>query len=113
MNDTLSRRRLRVFISYQRTASAMLATLIAKELEDKGIKVFVDTRTVDSGGPFPDRLLRAIEDADVFICLLGDTTFESEWVRREISHAYGLHKPLIPVFQEKYVMPEPIPSEQI
>ena len=95
----------RIFISYRRKPSAMLATLLARELKPRGIDAFVDTRRTDGGGPFPDRLLRAIEAADVFVCLLGEDTLDSEWVRREIQHAHNLGKILIPVFQERYAPP--------
>ena len=95
----------RIFISYRRKPSAMLATLLARELKPRGIDAFVDTRRTDGGGPFPDRLLRAIEAADVFVCLLGEDTLASEWVRREIQHAHNLGKILIPVFQESYTPP--------
>ncbi|MCC6613108.1 MAG: SUMF1/EgtB/PvdO family nonheme iron enzyme [Anaerolineae bacterium] len=102
------------FISYRRVESAALATLIAVTLQDKhGIEVFVDTRSTDGGGLFPDRLRRAIEHCDVFVCLLGATTLESAWVMEEIEHAHNLRKTMIPVFQERYVPPNPIPSVHV
>ena len=91
-----------VFISYQRKPSAMLAKLIAKELRDLGIEVYLDTERMDSAGAFPTRLVDAIRASDVFVCLVGDTTFESEWVRREIETAHKHNRPMIPVFQESY-----------
>jgi formylglycine-generating enzyme required for sulfatase activity len=103
----------RIFVSYRRADSSMLAALIAKDLKAKGITVFVDTRSVDGAGPFPTRLLEAIEDADVFVCLLGATTLDSEWVRKEIEHAHAKNKPMIPVFQEKYLAPNPVPNTAI
>ncbi len=105
------------FISYRRTTSAMLAYLLGRELEARGIKTYVDVRQDDgSPGLFPDRLLRAIEEHDVFICLVADKTFESAWVRREVEHAHSLGKPMIPVLQESFTHlsppPEP-PTEHI
>lgn len=92
-----------VFISYRRTPSAMLATLIARELQARGINTYLDTRQTDGGGPFPQRLLAAIEQQDVFLCLVAEGTFESNWVQREIAHAHSIGKVMIPVFQESYV----------
>ncbi len=103
----------RVFISYRRKDSATLATLLAKELERQRMRVFVDTRSIDGGGPFPDRLRRAIAECEVFVCLLGATTLESRWVREEIAYAHQLNKVMLPVFQEKYVPPDPIPDEHV
>ena len=92
-----------VFISYQRRPSAMLANLIARELRERHhIDVYIDTERMDTAGDFPTRLNDAIRNSDVFVCLVGDTTFESEWVNREIENAHELGKPMIPVFQESY-----------
>src|SRR5690349_19933337 len=103
----------KAFISYRRADSSSLATLLAVRLEQSKIEAFVDTRSIDGGGPFPDRLRRAIEAADVFVCLLGATTLDSEWVREEIRHAHSLGKVLIPVFQERYVAPDPVHHEHV
>lgn len=97
----------RVFLSYQRGPSSGWAVLIAKELEkEHDIAAFVDTRQLDGAMTFPKRLQNAIEDCTVFICLLADTTLESNWVQKEIKLAYELGKPMIPLFQEAYVRPE-------
>src|SRR5437773_406572 len=96
--------KITVFVSYRRRESATLATLFAREMEARGIKnVFVDTRVTDGAGPFPNRLLAAIEACQVFVCLLGAETLNSDWVRKEIEHAHTLGKPMLPVFQETYV----------
>jgi hypothetical protein len=102
---------INVFASYQRHSSAMLANLIREKLLGKGIKVFVDTYDMDYSGEFPELLRREIEQAQVFLCLLGATTLESKWVLEEIEYASSIKKTLIPVFQEDYVSPkEPIPT---
>lgn len=67
------------------------------------IDAYVDTTRTDSTRvQFPQRLMQAIADAPTFILLLGDTTLESEWVKKEIQRAYELQKHCIPVFQESY-----------
>jgi serine/threonine protein kinase len=103
----------RIFISYRRSPSAMLANYIALRLQEHEIDTYVDTRKLDGGDPFPDRLLHAIDDADVFVCLLADSTFASEWVRREITYANAQGKPLIPVFQESYEGTEDLSDDHI
>jgi len=103
----------RVFISYRRADSSSLAYLVSRELELRGIDCFLDTRNIDGGGPFPDRLRHAIDEAQVVLVLLGATTFESEWVREEIKHAHEHGKLLIPIFQERYTTSDPIPDEHV
>jgi len=92
----------RVFISYRRKPSAILAQLIVRDLKERQIEAYLDIERNETAGAFPLRLQQAIEEADVFICLLGEDTFESEWVRTEIEQAARLNKPMIPVFQESY-----------
>jgi hypothetical protein len=110
---TVASRKPSAFISYRRRSSALLATLIAKELKARGIEVFVDTRQADGAGPFPERLLHAIGLYDIFVCLVADNTFESDWVLREVDHAHQLAKPMIPIFQESYAAPIHIPGESV
>jgi serine/threonine-protein kinase len=98
-----------VFISYRRKPSAILAQLLNRDLKDKGIEVYLDTERLDTAGAFPDRLLQAIEQVDVFVCLVGEDTFGSAWVLREVEHAHKLGKPMIPVFQESF---QPFPLDQ-
>jgi formylglycine-generating enzyme required for sulfatase activity len=101
------------FISYRRTPSAPVATALQSKLESKyGFDAYVDTTRTDSTRVrFPERLMRAIADAPVFICLLGERdgqhTLESDWVLKEIQQAYDLRKFCIPVFQESY---RPLPD---
>jgi serine/threonine protein kinase len=97
-----------IFLSYRRDESAMAARVLATELEGKhGVSVFLDTERVDTAVPFPDELERAIAKSDIFLCLLGKTTLASAWVQTEIDLAWKLKKPMIPVFQERFVAPKP------
>ncbi len=99
--------KLNVFISYQRDQSAAWANLLAGDLaREHGIFAFVDTQRKDSAGQFPPKLKKAIEDCDVFICLLAKKTLQSKWVQTEIRLACENGKPMVPVFQEGFVKPD-------
>jgi hypothetical protein len=95
------------FLSYRRKPSAALSQLIKEKLEMRhGLSIYLDVARADSTQVmFPERLMTAIKDSRCFICLLGDTTLESEWVQKEIQRAYDLKKLCIPVFQESYQPP--------
>jgi len=92
------------FISYRRLPSFPLASLIQEKLKNTHqISAYVDvTRTDGARVKFPERLMQAIADAPIFVCLLGRGTLDSEWVLKEIREAHRLEKPCIPVFQEKF-----------
>jgi hypothetical protein len=93
----------RVFVSYRRQSGSGWANLITLQLKERhGIDAFLDTRALDSAGLFPERLRRAIESRDIFICLLAANTLESDHVRHEIRIAHANGKPMIPVLQESF-----------
>ncbi len=96
------------FISYRRQPSASLALLIQEKLKNQHkVDCYVDVTRADSSQvQFPERLMQAIDNAPVFICLLGDSTLDSEWVLKEIRKAHELKKFCIPVFQESYKAPQ-------
>jgi serine/threonine protein kinase len=91
-----------VFLSYQRDMSAGWANYFARELKDHGIATFLDVQQIDRAQQFPSRISRAIEECDVFVCLLGATTLQSAWVLEEIRQAHRCGKPMIPIFQESF-----------
>jgi serine/threonine protein kinase len=110
VSDPASRREgpARIFISYQRDSSSGWAVHFASELDRKHqIAAFVDTQRMDSAVRFPARLKRAIQDCDVFVCLLSGSTLQSKWVQEEIRLAWEKNKPMVPVFQESYSQPDP------
>jgi tetratricopeptide (TPR) repeat protein len=102
------------FISYRRKPSASLALLLQTKLKaDYKIDAYVDTTRTDSTQvKFPERLMQAIVDKKVFVCLLGEGTLDSEWVLKEIEQAFRHQKRCIPVFQESYAAPTN-PSEAV
>ena len=92
-----------VFVSYRRAPSSAWAMMIQRELHGKhGIKVYVDAQRLDGARQFPERIARAVEECDVFVCLLATGTLKSPWVREEIRIAHAHHRPMIPIFQESF-----------
>ena len=105
--DDRARARPRVFLSYQRSTGAILTLYLASQLQEKHeIDVFYDVSQVDRAARFPDRLAREVQRCDIFVCLLGESTLQSDWVRNEIQLAHAAGKPMIPVFQETYIVPD-------
>ena len=101
-----------VFLSYRRGNSLPLALLIETRLErDHGCEVFVDVTEAERAGELPEYLSRSIARSDVFVCLLGKTTLNSPWVKREMEMAYQAGKPMVPVFQESFREPRNLDQE--
>lgn len=109
-----------VFISYRREGGSEFARSVKAELEHEGYSVFLDFDELKDG-KFDQRILDAIEAAPVFIFILSPHSLdrcvnEDDWVRKEIEHAYGLGKHIIPVNKDGDFeglpsdLPEPVAS---
>jgi len=95
-----------VFISYRRDPSSGWAVLIAKTLKERyAIDSFVDTQRMDGAVQIPLKIQRAIQQCDLFVCLLARQTLKSAWVLEEIRLAAAADKPMIPVFHEGFKPP--------
>ena len=96
-----------VFLSYQRSAgSTPLAHMLRQGLMDKHqIACFLDSQDDSGAGSFPEELAEAIRACRVFVCLLANTTLESDWVRKEIEIAHAHGRRMIPVLLESFVPP--------
>ena len=99
-------RRPEVFLSYRRDVASGWAALFARELQHHGIGVFIDMQRRDKVVRFPSWLERAIENCDVFVCLLSGNTLDSKWVCEEIRLASKYGKPMVPVMHEDFTVPD-------
>jgi serine/threonine protein kinase len=91
-----------VFISYRRDPDAPLARLIKERLEENGFRAFLDVEGLDSG-PFPQMLLRYIEEAPHFVPIFSPGCLDrcknlDDWLRREIIHAVQSERNIVPVY---------------
>lgn len=90
-----------IFISYRREGGSEFARSVKSALENKGYSVFLDFDELKDG-VFDERILKAIEQAPVFMFILSQHSLdrcvnEDDWVRKEIEHAHKLGKHFIPV----------------
>jgi TIR domain len=78
---------LRIFISYSRADSAQ-AEALATRLAAEGHEVFWDQDSLPPGEAYDDRLLAAIQRCELFVCLIGEHSFdEGRYARTELKFA--------------------------
>lgn len=85
-----------VFISYSRK-DAEPAGKVVRGLEERGIKVWLDTSDIHGGESWRASLSAAITDASHVIVLLSHSSVWSEQVGREIIFAADRGRPIVPV----------------
>ena len=89
-----------IYLSYRHEPSAGLAQRIMDDLRARQVDIFQSDYHADD--TLPPQPRQAIQQVDVFVCLVAATTFDSNRVRQEIEAAHRLNKPMIPVFQDSY-----------
>ncbi|MCY3860334.1 MAG: toll/interleukin-1 receptor domain-containing protein [Gammaproteobacteria bacterium] len=95
---------LKVFISHKQDESSEFASLIEAQLEAviPGIHVFVD-KDIRAGDVWLERIEQEIRNSDVFICLFGPTTPESQMVQMEVQWAMeNLNCRIVPIWHHGY-----------
>ena len=106
-----------VFISYRRKTGVNDARLLQQALRSRGYKVFFDFDSLRDG-KFDERILRAIDNAPIFILMLTENALdkcanEDDWVRIEIEHALGKGRKIIPIqpSDQAFEFPETLPDK--
>ena len=76
-----------VFISYAHEDEE-LARKIAYDLDQRGIKVWIDFREIKIGDSLTAKISEGIRQADYVLVLLTKSSVESTWVTREVQAAF-------------------------
>ena len=80
-----------IFISYRRSTSSQLASLLKVMLQLRGYKVFIDVDRL-CAGKFDASLLKNVQAANHFILLLAEHSFDrlldddacDDWIHKEV-----------------------------
>jgi adenylate cyclase len=88
-----------LFISYSRKDSEQ-ALALAERLRSSGIDVWIDQHGIEAAASWSKEIVRAIDDAKVFLVLLSTNSMESPNVTKEVSIACEATKKVLPVALE-------------
>lgn len=83
-------------------------SLIARVLDNAGMKTWVDREAIRGGDKFPERIHDAIQQTDCLILLWSELAARSDWVRKEINIALDAHRRIIPCRLDSTDLPERI-----
>ena len=93
---TIGDNRYDIFVSYSRKDSTRVQN-IAKELQSKGYKIWIDKEGIESGDAFKAVIVKAIKKAGVFLFFSSIEANKSPWTVKEVNVAVYLKKIIIPV----------------
>src|SRR4030095_4133177 len=93
-----------VFISYSRR-EAPFVDILLDALEDDGVNVWVDYRSLVPGKPWLDQILDGIRLADVFLLVASKEAMTSPNVKLEYKHALEQGKRIILILFQAAELP--------
>lgn len=104
-----------IFLSYRRDGGEYMAQILYDRLLARGYDVFYDIESLKAGA-FDRRLLKEIEKCDCVIAILPKNGLDrcsdpEDWVRQELSYAFAINKPLVPVMLRDFSFPENLPED--
>lgn len=76
-----------VFISHSGRDKEFASTL-TKDLEKRGVKVWMSEMNIKVGDSIPQKINDALEKCNFFVIILSNDSVNSEWVKRELSSAF-------------------------
>ncbi len=87
----------KIFISYSRKDKDLVFDIV-RQIEDKvGVKCWIDVNGIESGQQFVDVIMGAIENCEVVLFMMSDSSLKSEYARKEVNYANLLKKRIVPV----------------
>lgn len=87
----------KIFISYARTDSKLLAHRLCTDLQTAGYTVWLDTSEIAGGASWSQDIEEAIEDCTVMVALMSPASYQSQWCRAEQLRAVRKGKKLVPL----------------
>jgi hypothetical protein len=91
----------KIFISYARTDSKLLAHRLCTDLQGAGYTVWLDTSEIGGGASWSQDIEEAIEECSVMVALMSPAAYQSQWCRAEQLRAVRKGKKLLPIMAVK------------
>ena len=86
-----------IFISYSRK-DIDFAGRIVQALADNDLDTWIDWKSIPKGEDWEQEIYRGVEEADAFLFLISPDSILSEMCQKEIAHAAGNGKRILPIY---------------
>lgn len=86
-----------IFISYSRKDKAIVLPYVNQITEAVGKDCWIDLKGVESGVEFEEVIIKAIDECQVVLFMLSDSSLLSKWTKREVIYAEDEGKRIIPI----------------
>ncbi len=86
-----------IFISYSRNDKAVVLPYVKQISEAVGRNCWIDLKGIESGVEFEEVIIKAIDECQVVLFMLSDSSLRSKWTKREVIYAEDEGKRIVPV----------------
>ena len=98
-DDSLSKKKLKAFLSYSRK-DLVFVDRLQTALEKQGIEVFLNRENIEKGEDWWKRIQQLIMESDTTVFILSPNSVDSSICKKEVDHAEKLKKRILPVVAE-------------
>lgn len=86
-----------IFISYSRKDKDFVHDFV-KEIEQECLaKCWIDLNGIESGEQFGRKIQKAIEECQIVLFMMSESSLQSEWTEKEVRYAKNINRRLVPV----------------
>lgn len=86
-----------IFISYSRKDKAVVLPYVKQINKAVGKDCWIDLKGIESGVEFEEVIIKAIDECQVVLFMLSDSSLRSKWTKREVIYAEDEGKRIVPV----------------
>lgn len=90
-----------IFISYSRIDKNIVFPFVKRIEQELSTTCWIDSEGIESGSQFEEVIVNAIEESNVVLFMLSDSSINSKWTKREILYAEDERKRIVPVVVDK------------
>ena len=86
-----------IFISYSRDDKALVHPFVKQISKAVGKDCWIDMKGIEGGDEFEEVIIKAIDECQIVLFMLSDSSLKSKWTKREVYYAEDEGKRIVPV----------------
>lgn len=86
-----------IFVSYSRLDKDVVFPFVKRIEQELNTTCWIDSEGIESGSQFEEVIVNAIEESEVVLFMLSDSSINSKWTKREVLYAEDECKRIVPI----------------
>lgn len=86
-----------IFVSYSRLDKDIVFPFVKRIEQELNTTCWIDSEGIESGSQFEEVIVNAIEESEIVLFMLSDSSINSKWTKREVLYAEDEGKRIVPI----------------